>query len=128
MTIPEDAPRFGASPSDMIAIEQAALDYMEGWFTGDAKRVRRALHPQLVKRTLVIDPETGKPTNEFYGSTAEQLPIALTYALKIAACRVVEKFLSRGLLRSAVPDAQGANAVDLLVEWQRFADDLGQRR
>lgn len=73
MTIPEDAPRFGASPSDMIAIEQAALDYMEGWFTGDAKRVRRALHPQLAKRTLVIDPESGKPTNEFYGSTAEQL-------------------------------------------------------
>jgi hypothetical protein len=73
MTIPEDAPRFGASPSDMIAIEQAALDYMEGWFTGDAKRVRRALHPQLVKRTLVIDPESGKPTNEFYGSSAEQL-------------------------------------------------------
>jgi hypothetical protein len=39
----------------MIATDQitaAALDYVEGWFDGDADRMRRALHPDLVKRRL----------------------------------------------------------------------------
>ena len=32
------------------AITQAALDYFEGWFDGDAERIDRALHSDLVKR------------------------------------------------------------------------------
>jgi Putative lumazine-binding len=32
------------------AIERTVLDYFEGWFEGDAERMRRALHPELVKR------------------------------------------------------------------------------
>ena len=32
------------------AIERAVLDYFEGWFEGDAERMERALHPNLVKR------------------------------------------------------------------------------
>ena len=73
MTIPENAIQFGTTVENIRLIERSAFDYMEGWFTGDARRMRRALHPQLAKRMLVIDPETGKPTNEFYGSTAELL-------------------------------------------------------
>ena len=73
MPIPDDATPFGASPEDMEAIEQAALDYMEGWFTGDAIRMRRALHPDLAKRCLCYDPETGEASGEFYGSKADQL-------------------------------------------------------
>src|SRR3954469_9392649 len=34
------------------AITGAALDYVEGWFDGDAERMRRALHPDLAKRRL----------------------------------------------------------------------------
>ncbi len=34
------------------AIVQAALDYFEGWFDGDATRMERALHPDLAKRLL----------------------------------------------------------------------------
>ena len=33
------------------AIRRAALDYAEGWYQGDAERMDRALHPDLVKRT-----------------------------------------------------------------------------
>lgn len=73
MPIPDDATPFGAAPDDIEAIEQAALDYMEGWFTGDAIRMRRALHPGLAKRSLCRNPETGEATGEFYGSQAEQL-------------------------------------------------------
>jgi ketosteroid isomerase-like protein len=31
-------------------ITQTVLDYFEGWFEGDVERMRRALHPDLVKR------------------------------------------------------------------------------
>jgi Putative lumazine-binding len=40
------------------AIERTALDYYEGWFDGDAMRMERALHPQLVKRSLSKDEST----------------------------------------------------------------------
>jgi Putative lumazine-binding len=37
------------------SIVGAALDYYEGWFDGDAARMERALHPDLVKRSLAND-------------------------------------------------------------------------
>lgn len=40
------------SAEDRAAIERTALDYIEGWYTQDAARMERALHPQLVKRRL----------------------------------------------------------------------------
>ncbi len=33
----------------------AALDYGEGWYEGDAERMKRALHPELAKRVVVTD-------------------------------------------------------------------------
>jgi hypothetical protein len=38
--------------NDREAIEGVALDYYEGWFEGDAVRMERALHPDLVKRCV----------------------------------------------------------------------------
>jgi len=38
--------------ADKTAIKQAALDYIEGWYTGDAERMERALHPELAKRIV----------------------------------------------------------------------------
>ena len=35
---------------DRALIEQTARDYIEGWYTADAGRMERALHPDLVKR------------------------------------------------------------------------------
>ncbi len=43
------------TPADSLAIRQAALDYIEGWYAGDGDRMARALHPELVKRILVRD-------------------------------------------------------------------------
>ena len=34
------------------AIVRAALDYSEGWYEGDAARVERSIHPELVKRIV----------------------------------------------------------------------------
>ena len=37
---------------DRAAIRNAALDYIEGWYTGDATRMERAVHPELAKRMV----------------------------------------------------------------------------
>jgi hypothetical protein len=42
------------------AIKKTALDYIEGWYAGDAARMERALHPELAKRMISTDPKTGR--------------------------------------------------------------------
>jgi hypothetical protein len=37
------------------AIVDAALDYYDGWFDGSPERMTRALHPELVKRSIEPD-------------------------------------------------------------------------
>jgi hypothetical protein len=39
-----------ATVTDQELITQTVLDYYEGWFDGDAVRMERALHKDLVKR------------------------------------------------------------------------------
>jgi hypothetical protein len=50
------APLGAQSPADSNAIHATALDYIDGWWSGDAERMTRALHPELAKRILLIDP------------------------------------------------------------------------
>ena len=45
-------PALGQAPDEKAAIRQAALDYIEGWYEGDAARMDRALHAELVKRAI----------------------------------------------------------------------------
>lgn len=47
------------TPADSAAIRATALDYIEGWYAGDADRMARAVHPELVKRIIGTDPESG---------------------------------------------------------------------
>lgn len=44
-----------ASQEDLEGIQQAALDYIEGWYEGDAERMDRSLHPELIKRKILQD-------------------------------------------------------------------------
>ena len=46
--------------AEQTAIRKAALDYIEGWFEGNAERMDRALHPQLAKRLLEVVSQTGQ--------------------------------------------------------------------
>jgi Putative lumazine-binding len=41
--------------ADEDAIQAVVSDYIEGWFDGDAGRMERALHPELVKRCRGIE-------------------------------------------------------------------------
>jgi len=41
-----------AQSTTEAAIKQTALDYIEGWYEGNAERMERALHPELAKRIV----------------------------------------------------------------------------
>ena len=48
--------------ADIEAVKATALNYVEGWFEGDADRMRQALSPHLRKCTIVRDPASGLMT------------------------------------------------------------------
>jgi hypothetical protein len=61
--MPTTAANLGSgSPSrdDLEAITATARDYIEGWLDGDAERMRRCLHPDLVKRAVRPDADSGE--------------------------------------------------------------------
>jgi hypothetical protein len=44
------------SAADSAAIRATALDYIEGWYEGNAARMERAVHPDLAKRIVNTNP------------------------------------------------------------------------
>ena len=44
-----------AVSGDEDAVRLVVMDYVQGWFDGDASRMERALHPELVKRCRGIE-------------------------------------------------------------------------
>ena len=56
--------------ADSSAVVATALDYIEGFYTSDAERMERALHPDLAKR-IVADP--AGPESALRPMTAQQL-------------------------------------------------------
>ena len=58
------------SPADAAAIKQAALDYIEGWYEGNAERMERALHPELAKRIV-------RTSKEGYSSLGQMSAMSL---------------------------------------------------
>lgn len=63
------APRAAHADADSDAIRATALDYIDGWYDGDAARMERALHPELVKRIVRTDPKTGAVWIEAMGAS-----------------------------------------------------------
>jgi hypothetical protein len=59
------------SPSDEDSIRRTCQDFLEGWYTGDEERVARALHPELIKRSLMRDIDQGWKLRK--ASTFEQM-------------------------------------------------------
>ena len=55
---------------DNESIKKTALDYIEGWYAGDAARMERALHPELAKRMISTDPKTGRSQFNHMGAIA----------------------------------------------------------
>lgn len=61
-----------APASDEVAIRQTALDYIEGWYEGDAARMERALHPELAKRMVSADSTGHSRLNQMSALTLVQ--------------------------------------------------------
>lgn len=57
--------------ADSAAIVATAMDYIEGYYTGDADRMDRALHPDLAKRMTFEAPASGE--SQLNNMTKEQL-------------------------------------------------------
>ncbi|MGH9554267.1 MAG: nuclear transport factor 2 family protein [Terriglobales bacterium] len=55
LTVPAAAGDTKVSPEDEAGIRAAALDYVEGYYEGNADRMERALHPHLAKRIARTD-------------------------------------------------------------------------
>jgi hypothetical protein len=66
----QGAPPTPVTAADTAAVTRAALDYIEGWFTGDSARMRRAVHPSLAKRIAERDPATGRVRVDHMGADA----------------------------------------------------------
>ena len=56
------APPHGRTQTtaDSLSIAKTALNYIEGWYEGNAERMKQSLHPKLAKRRVFVDHETGK--------------------------------------------------------------------
>jgi hypothetical protein len=53
------SPSRAQTAADSAAIRATALDYIQGWYTNNAARMERALHPHLAKRLVWAD-STGR--------------------------------------------------------------------
>ena len=60
LALQDSAPAMDDTSADLEAIEAVALDYIDGYYTGDGDRMKRALHPELAKRIVAKDPKTGE--------------------------------------------------------------------
>lgn len=58
---------------DSTAIRNTALDYIEGWYSGDAERMGKALHPNLAKRIVVQRQHNGREYSEIIYTSALEL-------------------------------------------------------
>ena len=50
-------PAAAQTAADSAGIRAAALDYIEGWYEGNADRMSRAVHPDLAKRIVLSGPD-----------------------------------------------------------------------
>jgi hypothetical protein len=84
------------SPEDRQKIVATATDYIESWIAGDGDRMAGCMHPELVKRSLRSDPQTG-------GCIVE----TMTRAEMVAETAEGEGAVDAGPYQIAVLDAYG---------------------
>ena len=53
-------PLSAQTSADSSAIRATALDYIDGWWAGDAERMERSLHPDLAKRIINVNPQNNR--------------------------------------------------------------------
>ena len=61
------------SAADSAGIRQAALDYIDGYYTGDAERMERAVHPELAKRIVRTNDQGRQMLSQMSAMTLVQI-------------------------------------------------------
>ena len=51
---------YSQTKEDSLAIKNCASNYIEGFYEGNAERMEKALHPELAKRIVRTDPQSGR--------------------------------------------------------------------
>ena len=51
---------YSQTREDSLAIKNCALNYVEGFYEGNSDRMEKALHPELSKRIVRTDPQSGR--------------------------------------------------------------------
>jgi hypothetical protein len=55
--------------ADSTGIEQAALDYIQGYYSGNPERMEKALHPELAKRIVRTGPDGASSLDQMTAET-----------------------------------------------------------
>ena len=113
-------PARAQTAADTAGIREAALNYIEGWYTGNAARMEQAVHPALVKRIVMTD-STGAPFILEMGATQLVRNVRMGGGTRTPAAqqrkdvRVLDIFQNTALVR-----VDAATWVDYLnlVKWQ----------
>jgi hypothetical protein len=87
------------SPEDREKIIASATDYIESWMAGDADRMAGCMHPELIKRSVEPDRQTGASMVQ-----------TLTRAEMVAMTRGGEGAVDAGPYQVVVLDAYGDTA------------------
>ena len=53
---------FAQTSADSTAIKETTLNYIEGWYEGNAERMAKSLHPKLAKRAVFADDQFSEQT------------------------------------------------------------------
>ena len=61
------------SAADSAGIRQTALDYIDGYYTGDADRMERAVHPELAKRIVRTNDQGRQMLSQMSAMTLVQI-------------------------------------------------------
>ncbi|MFA5834555.1 MAG: nuclear transport factor 2 family protein [Bacteroidota bacterium] len=64
---------FAQSAKDSADIRATALNYVEGWYEGNAERMAKAVHPKLAKRIVGWSEDVTKNENVLSEMNGEQL-------------------------------------------------------
>jgi hypothetical protein len=63
-------PARAQTAADSAAIRATALDYIEGWYAANPDRMARSLHPELAKRIVNTDRQSGLSSVSDMGASA----------------------------------------------------------
>lgn len=89
--------------TDETAIRQTLLDYIEGFYDGDAARMESSLHPELAKRIAHSDPTSGRT------HLAEMSAVLLTRLTRDKASRPTPKADQQKDITASREEAQASS-------------------